>query len=216
MAPRGKAQKARKEGMSSLVMLRTEQEALIEQVRPPRDRARGGTDARWTPTLAQLASVKRELEETRRLGTVQASHRAEGRSRGAKDELRRVDKETARLKREIARMRQQLDHAVHTESLTQLQNIIAERLRQQEGLVAENRMINRQIQQLGGSQPDADSPGLRALTEEHKQLTAKVKTIQRLQRQQEQDRAKAQKECMRAALRVERLRKDLKAEKVRR
>lgn len=164
----------------------------------------------------QLAQARQALSEARQAGAARPAPQPDSRNRTSREELRRVDKESARLKREITRMRAQLEATVQDENVSRLHNLITERSKEHEALLAENRLLERQLQQL---RPDDDEDGLseqRALSDEQAQLSGRVKKYQKLQRMDDQRRQKLQKEFSQAAVRAERLRRELKAEQVRR
>lgn len=112
-------------------------------------------------------------------------------------------------------MRVQLDAAVHDENVSRLHNLLVEKTKEHEVLQTENRLLERQLQQLQPVQDEHELSEQRALSDEQAQLTARMKKYQQLHRMDEQRRQKLQKEYSKASLRMERLRRELKAEQVR-
>jgi DNA gyrase/topoisomerase IV subunit A len=161
--------------------------------------------------LSQLAQAKQALEEAR--GSMRAPSRPDSRSQ-SREELRKIDIDSARLKRECARMRVQLEAAVHDENVTRLQNLLTERSKEHDAISAENQLLQRQLRQLQPLEDEECLDEQRALAEEHAQLTARLKKYQKLHRLDEQRRQKLQREYTQASVRADRLKKELKLEQV--
>lgn len=143
-----------------------------------------------------------------------AATRPDSRGRVAREELRRIDKESARLKREISRMRVQLEAAVHDENISRLHNLVAEKSKEHEVLQTENRLLERQLHQLQPAEDEAELDEQRAISEEHATLSVRIKKYQKLQRIDDLRRQQLQKEYAQASMRADRLRRELKAEQV--